>query len=98
LTSGALYIDSITNLHNCNYNNTNNTSKGDKEGDAQSSTVVYYAPRQQRPTTSVAWRPSAGGNSGLVAIGLVGSGYGGGDNSGSMANSSHGLGPWPSFV
>lgn len=60
LTSGALCIHSISNLYSSN----ENSSDVDP-----SSTVSIYAPRQQRPATSVAWRPY---NSNLVAIGLVG--------------------------
>lgn len=60
LTSGALCIHSISNLYS------SNESSSDVD---PSSTVSIYAPRQQRPATSVAWRPY---NSNLVAIGLVG--------------------------
>ena len=73
LTSGALAIHSISNLHAYSINS--NIVESDL--DLPTSTVSHYAPRQQRPSSSVAWRPSAsGGNSknGLVAIGLVGSG------------------------
>ena len=59
LTSGALCIHSISNLYS------SNESSSDVD---PSSTVSIYAPRQQRPATSVAWRPH---NSNLVAIGLV---------------------------
>jgi len=57
LTSGALCIHTISNLYS------SNESINDP-----SSTISIYAPRQQRPATSVAWRPY---NSNLVAIGLV---------------------------
>jgi len=57
LTSGALCIHTISNLYSSN-----------ESSNDPSSTVSIYAPRQQRPTTSVAWRPY---NSNLVAIGLV---------------------------
>ena len=55
LTSGALCVHSLFGL--------------DRE--PPSSVVAHYAPRQQRPATSVAWRP--GRNAGLVAVGFVGS-------------------------
>ena len=76
LTSGALCVHSLHNLYG---------NGGDGEGgDAPSSAVEYYAPRQQRPATSVAWRP-AGGNAGnLVAVGLAGSGGSPGGGGGSM--------------
>ena len=57
LTSGALCIHTISHLYSSN-----------ESSDKPSSTVSIYAPRQQRPATSVAWRPH---NSNLVAIGLV---------------------------
>ena len=85
LTSGALCIHSISNLYNDN--------DGDNDDSAcyyaPSSTVAHYAPRQQRPASSLAWRP----NSNLVAIGLVGSGSGApitinGSNSGGGIGSS----------
>ena len=73
LTSGALAIHSVSNIHSYSINS--NTDESNL--DLLTSTVTHYAPRQQRPSSSVAWRPSAsGGNSknGLVAIGLIGSG------------------------
>jgi hypothetical protein len=64
LTSGALCIHTISDLF---------------DDDTQpSSTVAHFAPRQQRPVTSVAWCPSSSKNSRLVAIGLTGSGVAGG--------------------
>ena len=62
LTSGALCIHTISNLH------------GGNDAEPPSSTVAHYAPRQQRPVTSVAWCPSSSKSSRLVAIGLTGSG------------------------
>ncbi|KAL3809188.1 hypothetical protein ACHAXA_000707, partial [Cyclostephanos tholiformis] len=77
LTSGALCVHSLYNLYG-KYNNDDDGGGGGggDDGDLPSSTVAHYAPRQQRPATSVAWRSQAGSN--LVAIGLVGSGSGGG--------------------
>ena len=74
LSSGALCVHSLSNLH---YNDSN--SRNNDTQHPPSSTVAHYAPRQQRPATSVAWRPSNGGGVGgntsnLVAVGLVGSG------------------------
>lgn len=65
LTSGALCIHTISNLND--------------EHNAPSSTVAHYAPRQQRPVTSVAWCTSSSKNS-LVAVGLTGSGVSGNIN------------------
>ena len=65
LTSGALCIHTISNLND--------------EHDPPSSTVAHYAPRQQRPVTSVAWCTSTNKNS-LVAVGLTGSGVSGNVN------------------
>ena len=73
LTSGALCIHTISNLYRNNQENNEDAS----------STVAVYAPRQQRPATSVAWRTAK--NSNLVAIGLVGSG---GSSTGMSSNSS----------
>ena len=70
LTSGSLCVHSLSNLLYCSNNNND-----DLPQHAPTSTVAHYAPRQQRPATSVAWRPSnGGGNANLVAVGLVGSG------------------------
>ena len=75
LMSGALCIHALSNLYRLS---------SDGSDDPPSSTVAHYAPRQQRPATSVAWRPSAngdnsgGGGNNLVAIGLVGSSSAGG--------------------
>jgi len=72
LTSGALAIHSISNIHA--YSTNSNADESNME--LPTSTVTHYAPRQQRPASSVAWRPPfSGGNSknGLVAIGLIGS-------------------------
>ncbi|KAL7519277.1 hypothetical protein ACHAWX_004064 [Stephanocyclus meneghinianus] len=71
LTSGALCIHTLSNLYES------------EDGEKPSSTVAHYAPRQQRPVTSVAWCPSGSKNSRLVAIGLTGSGgtTGGGGSS-----------------
>lgn len=72
LTSGALAIHSISNIQAYSIN----SNIDESNLDLPTSTVTHYAPRQQRPSSSVAWRPSfSGGNSknGLVAIGLVGS-------------------------
>ena len=83
LTSGALCVHSLSNLY----------SSSDNNHSQPSSTVAHYAPRQQRPATSVAWRPSSGGGGGnnaghLVAVGLVGSGnYGVFSSSSSSSNS-----------
>jgi hypothetical protein len=65
LTSGALRIHSLHNLYK-------DVSGGD--GGAQSSTVEYYVPRQQRLATSVAWCPAGGSGGNLIAVGLYGSG------------------------
>jgi len=72
LTSGALAIHSVSNI----YAHSINSNVDESNLDLPTSTVTHYAPRQQRPSSSVAWRPStSGGNSkNLVAIGLVGSG------------------------
>lgn len=62
LTSGALCIHNISNLYDSN------------DAEPPTSTIAHYAPRQQRPVTSVAWCSSNSKNSRLVAIGLTGSG------------------------
>jgi hypothetical protein len=62
LTSGALCIHTIANLYE------------NDDANPPSSTVAHYAPRQQRPVTSVAWCSASSKNSRLVAIGLTGSG------------------------
>lgn len=70
LTSGALAIHCISNIHAHSIN----SNADESNMDLPTSTVTHYAPRQQRPASSVAWRPSfSGGNSknGLVAIGLI---------------------------
>ena len=73
LTSGALAVHSISNILAYSLN----SNIGDESNlDLPTSTVTHYAPRQQRPSSCVAWHPAAlGANSknGLVAIGLVGS-------------------------
>ena len=74
LSSGALAVHSISNIHADSINS--NIEHESNNLDVPTSTVTHYAPRQQRPSSSVAWRPSAsGGNAknSLVAIGLVGS-------------------------
>lgn len=65
LTSGALCVHTISNLYEPN------------DSEPPSSTVAHYAPRQQRPVTSVSWCSSSSKNSRLVAIGLTGSGASG---------------------
>jgi hypothetical protein len=61
LTTRALCIHSLHNL---------NEDVGGGDGCTPSSTVEYYAPRQQRPATLVAWRPAGGGGGNLIAVGL----------------------------
>lgn len=65
LTSGALCIHKISNLY------------GGNDAEPPSSTVAHYAPRQQRPVTSVAWCSTSSKSSRLVAVGLTGSGSNG---------------------
>lgn len=76
LTSGALCVHTISNLYE------------HKEAEPPSSTVAHYAPRQQRPVTSVSWCPSSSKQSRLVAIGLTGSGAAGNAKSGISQTSS----------
>eukprot|EP00804_Cyclotella_cryptica_P030241 CCRYP_017117-RA/>CCRYP_017117-RA protein AED:0.04 eAED:0.04 QI:260/1/1/1/0.83/0.85/7/841/1309 len=85
LTSGALVIHTISNLY-----------EGEEDGAKPTSTVAHYAPRQQRPVTSVAWCSSSSKNSRLVAIGLTGSG---GSSGGAASSAKPGLaGPSGSAV
>jgi WD40 repeat protein len=92
LTSGALAVHSISNI--LAYSLNSNIGDGSNL-DLPTSTVTHYAPRQQRPSSCVAWHPAAlGANSknGLVAIGLVGSGSPPGNtNSISKAATARGL-------
>jgi len=77
LTSGALCIHTITNLHD-----------SIDQADPPSSIVAHYAPRQQRPVTSVTWCSSTSKKSGLVAVGLTGSGTSGNVKTGLSQTSS----------
>lgn len=85
LTTGALCIHTLRNLHNyippsateiCDgKSHTWEILDSQKSDDISISYFSHYQPRQHRHASAVAWRPG-GVNSNFVAIGLVGSGSG----------------------
>jgi hypothetical protein len=86
LTTGALCIHTLRNLHNYipsssslqqqDFSNLSILDSNQSE-DASISYFSHYHPRQNRHASTVAWRPG-NANANFVAIGLVGSGIGGG--------------------